>query len=395
MGSIVPLKHVVTPDWHSMTRSILQAAHFRSSYAGNFIAMLKTVGRVGEAHGYRSVFLLPEEVRERSWYAPLAASGQAVRFLPSRASLREYARAIVKIAVDEDAALVHTHFTTYDVAAWTASRLLRLRGRKMGVVWHAHSEIRARKTALRRFKELVKYRMLGPAVRVIACSEGVMRDVRSAGFPQRNIRLVVNGIDLELATATRRSPAEVLASLGVSSGEKVLLMFAWAPLRKGLDMAIEAVQTLVQEGYRLSLVPIGTEEMRNFISERTHGRPFSWLRPAGHVENVADLFQVSSVFLCPSRSEGLAAAVLEALANRLPVVHSDIPAAQWAGEVPNVVLCAPGDSASLAAAIRAVLAWPPDDRDRRTAVGLALVREEFDVRIWAERCFQVYEELLG
>ncbi len=357
--------------------------------------MLSAVARVGEGHGYRSVFLLPEEVRERSWYAPLVASGQAVRFLPSRASLRQYTRAISKIAVDEDAAIVHTHFTTYDVAAWAASRLLRLRGKKVGVVWHAHSEIRVRKTVLRRFKELVKYRLLGSSVRVIPCSEPVMRDLRAAGVAERNNRLIINGIDLERATANRRAPAEVLASLALPPDEKVLLMFAWAPLRKGLDLAIDAVRTLVREGYRLALVPIGTDEMRKFISERTNGHPFPWLRPVGPVENEADFYQIASAFLCPSRSEGLAAAVLQAMANRLPVVHSDIPAAEWAREVPNVVLCAPNDSSSLAAAIRTVLAWSHDDRERRTAAGLALVRKEFNVETWAERCYQVYEELLG
>ena len=62
-------------------------------------------------------------------------------------------------------------------------------------------------------------------------------------------------------------------------------------------------------------------------------------------------------------------------------------------EVPNVVLCAPGDSSSLAAAIRTVLAWPDDERDRRTAAGRDLVRKEFDVKIWAERTFHVYREL--
>ena len=379
--------------------SILQAADYHAPYPGNFIAMLGALARVGLQHGYRSVFLLPEEVRERPWYAPLAAGGQAVRFLPSRASLGQYTRAIARIAVEEDAALVHTHFTTYDIAAWAAGRrsvslLAGLRGKSLGVVWHAHSEIRERKTILRRLKDVVKYRLLGRSVRAIPCSEGVLRDLHAAGFPQRNIRLVVNGIDLELATASRREPAEVRAGLGVSGADKVLLMFAWAPLRKGLDVALDAVQTLVREGHRLALVPVGTEEMRKFISARTKGEAFPWLRPAGHVENVADLYQAASVFLCPSRSEGLAAAVLEALANRLPLVHSDIPAAQWARGVASVVLCPPGDSSALAAAIGTVLAWPPEERERRTAAGLALVRKEFDVGVWAERCYQVYEELL-
>jgi glycosyltransferase involved in cell wall biosynthesis len=377
-----------------MTRSILQVAHYEAAYDGTFIAMLKAIGREGESRGYRPVFLLPEKVREWSWYCQLAASGQAIRFLPCTASLRQYTREIAKIAAEEDAAIIHTHFTTYDVAAWAAGRQLRRGGKKIGVVWHAHSEIRMRQTMLRRLKELVKYRMLGATVRAIACSEGVMGDLRTAGVPEKNIRLVINGIDFEQATAAHRPPDEVRAALGIPLDEQMLFMFAWAPHRKGLDVAIDAVETLVQEGYRLSLVPSGTEEMQKFIAERTKSKPLAWLRPIGKVPSVADLYQASSMFLCPSRSEGLAAAVLEALANRLPLVHSDIPAAQWARAVPNVVLCPPGDSAALAAAIRTVLAWPPDERERRTEEGLALVRQEYDVKVWAQRCYRVYEELL-
>ena len=88
------------------------------------------------------------------------------------------------------------------------------------------------------------------------------------------------------------------------------------------------------------------------------------------VENLADYFQAADMFLCPSRSEGLSLAVLEALVNGLPLVHSDIPAIESARDNPALVLCKPGDSTSLAEAIQAVLGWTPEERARRTAAGV-------------------------
>ena len=207
----------------------------------------------------------------------------------------------------------------------------------------------------------------------------------------RNIHLILNGIDSDRVTRALRPAADVWREWGIPEGHKVLLILAWQPLRKGLDVALDAVCSLVEGGLELCLVAVGMDEMRNYARERIGGDVPPWLRLAVPAQNFEDYLRAADMFLCPSRSEGLALAVLEALVNGLPVVHSDIPAIQSASDNPAVVLCKPGDIASLAEAIQSVLGWTPEERTRRTTVGGSRVREESDVRAWAKRVFEVYE----
>lgn len=109
---------------------------------------------------------------------------------------------------------------------------------------------------------------------------------------------------------------------------------------------------------------------------------------------MADLYQAAAVFLSPSRSEGLPYSVCEAMANGLPVVLSDIPALAFAHRSCGAVFSLAGDSRSLAEAVRAVLHWTPDERRQCGQANQDLVRNEFDLQVWARRMFEVYQEVL-
>ena len=119
---------------------------------------------------------------------------------------------------------------------------------------------------------------------------------------------------------------------------------------------------------------------------RAAERPLPWLRLLAPQENVADLYQAAAVFLSPSRSEGLPYSVCEAMANGLPVVLSDIPALAFAHRSSGAVFSSAGDSRSLAEAVRAVLRWTPDERRQCGQANQDLVRNEFDLQVWARRC---------
>ena len=375
-----------------MTHAVLQVADFAAPYAGSFVGMLCSLARTASERGVRTIVVLPEEARQRPWCEELIAAGQAVEFVPAGASTLELGRTLAEIARRAGATIIHTHFVRFDVAALLARWLLALRGMKLNVVWHVHSELKVRMTFARRIKFFVKYRLLGSAVQAIPVSAGVMADLRGTGFPARNINLILNGIDCDRATTAARPAREVRKDLGILADQKVLLIFAWKPLRKGLDIAMDAVASLGKSGLQVCLVAVGMDEMRAYLRQQSSGDLPPWLRAAAPLESVADYFQAADLFLCPSRSEGLSLAVLEALANGLPLVHSDIPAIQSARDNPAVVLCKPGDSASLAEAVRCVLSWTPDARARRTALGASRVREESDVGAWAGRVFAVYEK---
>lgn len=83
------------------------------------------------------------------------------------------------------------------------------------------------------------------------------------------------------------------------------------------------------------------------------------VRMLGHRDDVPELLAAGDVFVFPSLYEGIAGAAIEAMALRLRVVASDIPAMREVLEPSkNAVLVEPGDSAALADAVSALLADP-------------------------------------
>ena len=154
-------------------------------------------------------------------------------------------------------------------------------------------------------------------------------------------------------------------------------------------------ETLAGEGCNIVLGAVGTAELRQYAETCAAGRPLPWLRLLTPQENVADLYQAAAIFLSPSRSEGLPYSVCEAMANGIPVVLSDIAAHGLAR------IAVPGRSSRRRATAgrwprpsAACSHWTPDQRRQCGQANQDLIRREFDVRIWARRIFQIYQDIL-
>ena len=170
--------------------AIIHAASFPAPYGGNFIASLRALEVLCEKQGWTFVLALPAAAAKRDWCARLIADGCQVRFLPNNASVLRYSWVLAGLALSSNAVLIHTHFSLYDVAAWAARCLLRLRRRQLRVIWHVHSDFPVRMTPLRRAKDLLKYRVMGRNVRIIAVSEHLRRQIIEAGFNAAAIQTV-------------------------------------------------------------------------------------------------------------------------------------------------------------------------------------------------------------
>lgn len=378
-----------------MRPAIVHAASFAAPYGGNFIASLGALAGGGEEQGYSFVLALPAAAAQRDWCVRLVAEGHQVRFLPDDASLLRIAWALAGLAATSDAALIHSHFSRYDVAAWIARGLLRLRRRHVKVVWHAHSDFPVHRTRLRSAKDVLKYRMMGRGVRMIAVSDHIRRRVIAAGFHPAAVVTVANGIDFGRALAAARSRAEVRQDWQVSLDAPVLLLFGWEPTVKGVDVAMNAVASLAKRSEPVVLAIIGTAALREYVARATAGGLPEWLRILPPSDDVADFYQASDVFVSASRNEGFPYSICEAIVNRLPAVVSDLPGVSWARRVPGAVFFPSGDPTALAEAVREVLNWGVEERQQRTSAGERLVRQELDISTWVERVLTLYGEILG
>ena len=144
-------------------------------------------------------------------------------------------------------------------------------------------------------------------------------------------------------------------------GLRTILYVGRLSREKGPETLLEAMVPLVQAAPEARLIVAGDGPLREPLEELARARGLDehvefagWV---GTVEDLRQLFSRADVFCLPSYTEGMPAALLEALSARLPVVVTrvgDMPALVETTGVGRVV--PPRDAPALAAALLEVLA---------------------------------------
>lgn len=87
------------------------------------------------------------------------------------------------------------------------------------------------------------------------------------------------------------------------------------------------------------------------------------VRFLGSRDDIPDLLAAADLYLMPSRNEAQSVAILEALASSIPIIASDIPAFNFAREMPSVRICGVEDESAWMNAARDMLAEPRATRN--------------------------------
>lgn len=333
--------------------TILQVCDFGSPTPGNFIPSQHAVARRARSDlGLGTHFVLPRLAGGNSFAADLEADGFAVTLLDRSERLTGRAHALHAIAAEQQAVLVHSHFTGLDQESlWAAKRV----GAR--TIWHLHSGSYHSPTR-RLLTDLVKVQMLGRACdRIVACAEWVGEQAVQRGYPESKVRVVENAIDLARFSEDALPPrSQAREAFGLPEDATILLGFGWDPHRKGVDLILQAGAQLARERtVPPTVVIVGTEALRAYVHDRLGAQLPPWLMLRDPVEDVPGLLSAADLFLNASRAEGLPYAIGEAMAARLPVVASDIPGSRFYLPAPGLESFADGDGRDLARAIVDVL----------------------------------------
>ncbi|MBN2125035.1 MAG: glycosyltransferase family 4 protein [Deltaproteobacteria bacterium] len=202
------------------------------------------------------------------------------------------------------------------------------------------------------------HRLVKPVVRflwrraafVVANSEG-LRDLASRTMPDLPIDVIPNGVDHEFfhPDAFARDPSLVR-----------MLTVGRLVYQKGVDIALSALADIRQgagPGIRLEVVGDGPE--RRHLEAKAHSlgiqdvvRFHGWVSGKGLLR----LYQESSIFILPSRDEGMPNVVLEAMACGLPVAASRISGnEELVQDRETGLLVDPDSPASLAEALKRMI----------------------------------------
>ena len=213
----------------------------------------------------------------------------------------------------------------------------------------------------------------------IGVSEHVARSCAdNLGVSMDRVSVVYNSVARSrFAAATPEELDRLRAELGVTAATRVLLSVGRLSEQKRHGDTIDAMPAVLARHPGTLLLIAGRGPLTEQLREQAKARGVAdAVRFLGVRGDVAALYQLADVFVFPSRYEGLALALIEALANALPAVVSDIPQNREAALGVEEAVRFVSASEPLAPAIVKAL----DDRATLRAAALAKVaalRERF------------------
>lgn len=337
----------------------------------------------------------------------LTTAGPAIDLRPARSPAAKLRRrihdAFAHVALARAIARVANRGTVLhvDLSPWSSFMLVRWLAKRRPVVQSVHTSPGQLSTARR---------LLWQSKLIALCRHPTYRLVASNGDIAHAMAGLVHGRAPIPVAPTPFDPAVLdgLAGASAAKARQRLSIPGDAPLvvgvgqlihRKGIDVLVEAMATIKDEHPDARAIWVGDGAERAAIETRLHASGLAGtltLVPAPSVRQ--DLFALTAaatVYVQPSREEGVPMALLDAMALGLPVVASRVNAVPEA-VIDDVtgVLIPRGDPDALASAISGLL----DDPGRSRRLGQAaaeFVRRHHDLGATVDVVTGVYRDALG
>ena len=159
--------------------------------------------------------------------------------------------------------------------------------------------------------------------RVIAVCNAGAEILKKNGISQNRITVVFNGVDADTMPHRDRS---VWQEFGIPKEALVLTILARLSPEKGLDFLIDAIQALQKKTERLFRVVIaGDGELLEALKRKIGQAGLTeTVLLLGYRTDTARLLAASDIYMNSSQSEAMSLSILEALANQLPIMATDV-----------------------------------------------------------------------
>ena len=242
------------------------------------------------------------------------------------------------------------------------------------------------------FSKRFKYSV---ADRIVVVSRQVLNLLKENNFLPDRLVYIPSGVDLNRFRNFRQRKGELRKRLGLPLEKKIFINVAnWNPSVKGQPLLLRAFKRLACKDCILLLVGLGTDskEVKSLIkSLGLEGK----VLPFGFREDIPDLLNAADYFVLSSYLEGIAGALLQAMATGMVALST---AAGGIGEYlkngENGFLVPVGDEEKLTAAMGNVLKLSPQ-RYKEIAHKAIETAKEFSVEKTTERYIELFKTLLG
>ena len=263
-------------------------------------------------------------------------------------------RVLRRLLKQEQADIVHAH--GLKAALITAVALAPVRHPHF--LYTAHNSLPQSSSPLAQWgSNLAQRWMFGGMSTIISVSDAVRSQIIRY-VPESKVLTIYNGIS---SSEFGKYPLDASRlPLGLDPDDQVVGTVARLIPGKGVATLLEAVSLIAKIVPRLHLVVVGDGPERSKLEQYAQRLGLDGkARFLGWRDDVPNLMAGWDCYALPSLSEGFNVSVLEAMASRLPVVVSDLPALREA-VVPGRggIFVLPGSAAELAAALLHVLKEP-------------------------------------
>ncbi len=257
-------------------------------------------------------------------------------------------RQVVRLVKQGGYAAIHSHSTRTLVIGRPAAALARV-----PIVHHVQSPSIAGSTDVwrNRVNTVVERVMLTGVDHLVAVSESLKSYLRRQVISQNRIDVIPNAVPV-------RGP---LAAAPLPQAPWTIGICAMFRPRKGIEVLLEALSQLRQQGHPFTLRAVGyfqTPEYEVHVKQMAQDlglqQMINW---RGFSDNVYDELAEMDIFVLPSLfGEGLPLAILEAMAAGVPVVSTDVEGTPEAvrNEIDGLIV-RPHNSAALAKAFQRII----------------------------------------
>lgn len=292
-------------------------------------------------------------------------------------------RRLRRIVEAYDPDLVHLHSSKAGLAG-----RLALRGRRP-TIFQPHGWSFEAATGLAREGAVTWERYASRWASLLICvSEGERRRGEEVGIHAR-WRVVPNGVDLErFPAATELDRQAARHGFGLDSGPHALCV-GRLTRQKGQDVLLDAWPTVRERVPGATLLLVGEGPDQDELERRqVPGVVF-----AGQRSDVPEWLAATDVVVLPSRWEGMAFTMLEAMARGRSVVMTAVSGAREAIEEGAGAVVPPEERQALAEALALRLS-NPKLAAAEGAEGRRRAEERYDMRLGAASITEIYEDLL-
>jgi glycosyltransferase involved in cell wall biosynthesis len=179
----------------------------------------------------------------------------------------------------------------------------------------------------------------------------LMRSILVAsGVPIRKISVIALGLEQPPICFDKR---QMRQRIGIPDDAFLVCSLSRLVAYKGIHDVIDAVAHLAADDDKLWLVIAGDGPDRQALAARVAKHHLSNVRFLGHVQDTAEVYAASDLFVLPSREEGFGQVYIEAAFHAVPSIGADVGGVRYAIQHGITgLMVPPGDQAALLDALR-------------------------------------------